>query len=385
MKLEIRQHLSENIICSWIIEKDEEPENNYNIISCVFFIKKDLYKDINIYINGLTHIINNFKNILPTYRLRIYYDSSVKEYLNKILNNNLNDIELYEYRIDIFSDGIYHKGVIGMFMRFLPLFNLEYHNVDKCIVFDIDNKIHNFYRELIKYLEDNDIKIAYRSRFCYINERITCTKNKYPLIASFIYQSIKLPFRIFSKFFEKLYMENNVKIIKLVNKSGIENIYEYGIDELFLNKYYIKYINKKNINFMLVLFNHIDIFSGFYKFIKYYCKKIKITKKIWEIIFNFLKIININLYINEELNNDLILEILDQKKKIIESKLFANFKYNSTSNLKKYILNQIEINNNKKIIFLLNCILNNFNINVNKFNLAEINNNNIKFIYLDIL
>ena len=168
-------------------------------------------------------------------------------------------------------------------------------------------RIHNFYRDLIKYLEDNNIKIAYRSRFCYINERITCTKNKYPLIASFIYQSIKLPFRIFSKFFEKLYIENDVKIIKLVNKSGIENIYEYGIDELFLNKYYIKYINKKNINFILVLFNHIDIFSGFYKFIKYYCKKMKVTRKIWEIIVNFLKIININLYINEELNNDLIL------------------------------------------------------------------------------
>jgi hypothetical protein len=376
MNIEIEQKLSKNINCLFKIQKELEPKTNYNIISCVFFIKKELYKDLNIYIDGLTHII---QNILPTFRLRIYYDSSVKEILNKILNNFIN-IELYEYRIQLLSDGIYHKGVIGTFMRFLPLFNLEYHKVDKCIVFDIDNKINNFYNDILKYFYDNEIKIAYRSRFCYLNKRVLCTKNKYPLIASFIYQSIQLPLKIFSKFFEKLYIENDVKIIKKINKCGIENIYEYGIDEFFLNKYYIKYLKKKNISFILVLYNHIDIISGLKKFLKYYCND-KLYLIIKPIIINFLKLIKIDI----DFDNTNILELLDQNKKLFESKLYNKFKYYNINDLKQYILFEINNNNNNKIKLLLDCILNNFNIDVNKINLAEIKNNTIKYIHLDIL
>jgi len=376
MNIKIEQKLSKNINCLFKIQKELEPKTNYNIISCVFFIKKELYKDLNIYIDGLTHII---QNILPTFRLRIYYDSSVKEILNKILNNFIN-IELYEYRIQLLSDGIYHKGVIGTFMRFLPLFNLEYHKVDKCIIFDIDNKINNFYNDILKYFYENEIKIAYRSRFCYLNKRVLCTKNKYPLIASFIYQSIQLPLKIFSKFFEKLYIENDVKIIKKINKCGIKNIYEYGIDEFFLNKYYIKYLKKKNISFILVLYNHIDIISGLKKFLKYYCND-KLYLIIKSIIINFLKLIKIDI----DFDNTNILELLDQNKKLFESKLYNKFKYYNINDLKQYILFEINNNNNNKIKLLLDCILNNFNIDVNKINLAEIKNDTIKYIHLDIL
>jgi hypothetical protein len=372
--IKIEQNLSKNIICSWEIIKQK---HNNNIISCSYFIKKDSYKDNDHYINGLINLINNFNNILPNYNLRIYYDDTVNDILKNILKDkDLINIELYKYNIEFLKEDIYHKGVIGMFMRFLPLFDIEYHKVNKCIVFDIDNKLHNFYSTIIDYFDKYDIKIAYRSRFCYLNRRVIVTKNKFPLIASFIYQSIQLPFKIFSNFFEKLYIDNNKKIIKLINKSELINIYEYGIDELFLNKYYIKYINKHKLKFIIVLFNHIDIYIGFYKYIKYYCKDII---KIWNILCNFFKIMEYDLnqiYNYNDLNKENILDFLDNNKQFLEIKIKKNLK---NILLKEYILKEINITNNKKLKLLLNCILNNLDIDINKINLRLIENNKIKY------
>lgn len=389
MNIEINQELSKNIIANFKIKKKIEPDNNYNIISCVFFKKKNMYKDFNIYINGLKQIIITFIKLFPSYRLRIYYDKSVLDILNNILNNNKNsNIELYQYYIKVLSeDDIYHKGTIGTFIRFLPLFDLEYHKVDKCIIFDIDNTLHNFYKQIINNLEINNIKFAYRCRFCYImNKRIIYSKIKFPIIASFIYQSFQMPYKIFSTFIEKLYIENNVKIIKFINKCDIYDIYEYGMDELFLNKYYLKYINKKNINYILILINHIDIFGGFKDMLLFYSKKRKTTLIIWNIIKIFFKIINIDLnqyyeenYNNDEINNELILEILKKNNKLIELNLK---KYISNPKLKKFILNEIKKKySSKKINIFLNCILNNLRINAKKINMVEIENNNIKKHY----
>jgi hypothetical protein len=380
--MNINQHLSKSIICSWNIKKNKEPNNNYNILSCVFFLKKESYKNINIYKNGIIDIINNFNKILPNFRLRIYYDESVLEILNNILNKkNLDNIELYKYNIDFFRDDIYHKGVIGTFIRFLPLFDLEYHKVDKCLVIDIDNKLYNLHRRIINYFDINNIKFAYKSRFCYSFNKRT-SKNKYPIIASLIYQSIQMPYKILSNFLEKIYIDNNSKIINYINKCNISNIYEYGIDEFFLNKYYIKHMNKLNI--ILILMNYVDIVLGFKQFISQ-SKKQKTIKNIWIIMINFFKIINIdlnNLYNNDELNKELILDMLKNNGKNLESSLLNTYKKNNSKifNLKKYILNELKnVNYNKRTIKLLNCIKNNLDININKINLALIKNNNIEY------
>ena len=65
----VKQNLSENIICLWKIKKEIKPINNYNIISCVFFIKKEsdcsnpskiptLLKDLKSIINKINKTIN---------------------------------------------------------------------------------------------------------------------------------------------------------------------------------------------------------------------------------------------------------------------------------------------------------------------------------------
>lgn len=186
----IKQNLSNNIICNWNIQKINDSTNNYNIISCCFFKRKNLFKDFNIYVNGLKYIIDNYKNIFPTFKLRIYYDNSVNNIINNLELSK--DIELYNYDIDIFKDDedkLYHKDTIGTIIRFLPLFDLDYHKVDKCIIIDIDTKYNNHFKRIIKYIIfNNTIHIAYRYISCYVCvDRIACTKNKYPITANFIF------------------------------------------------------------------------------------------------------------------------------------------------------------------------------------------------------
>jgi hypothetical protein len=382
--MKIKQKLSDNIICNWEIYKLHNIIEEYYILSCSFFKTNTLYKDINIYIDGLIYIINNYKYYFPNYRLRIYYDNSVNDIIQ---NLNIDDnIELYKYDIDIFKDNIYHKGTIGTFMRFLPLFNLEYHKVNVCIVIDIDNKFNSCFTKLIKYFNDNNIKIAYRYRPCYIcNKRILYTKNKFPIIASFIYQTIQLPYHILSNFLEKLYINNNIKIIKNINKSGIINIYEYGIDEYFLNKVYIKYLYKNNINILLILFNHIDIVSGFNKFFNYYCNTLDKTTYLWNICVNFFKIIKININKIYEINNENILHFFNSNLKMLENKLLLFLKNNNNHKyLKNFILYELNKTNNKKLKILFNCILINLNIHLDKINLLEVNNNILNNIFINL-
>ena len=409
INIEIKQNLSKNIICTWKIKKNIEPEINYKIISCVFFKKEDLYKDITNYINGLSDIIKNYKKNYPLFRLRIYYDNSVIEDLNTILiNNNDNHIELYHYHIDLLYNKTSHKGTIGTLIRFLPLFNLEYHTVNTCLILDIDDKIRPDHLELIDYYEKNALKLVYRSRPSYkLLERLIKIKNRYPVVACFIYSIIQLPYKIFSNFFENLYFKQDPKIINNIKKTTILNIYEYGVDEYFINQYYLNYINKKNIKYYLLYPKYkdsIDVLVSFGE-IFLYCLKKKydiLFKLNLKIVVNFLKIINIDFYHfynikiidniklidnkliidlfkRENINTNLI-EIFNYDSKI--TKLFnqkiINCNKNNLQKLKNYIYYNLKKNYHKRFNLQFEYILMSLNIRHNKNNLIEIVNNNIK-------
>ena len=98
---------------------------------------------------------------------------------------------------------------------------------------------------------------------------------------------------------------------------------------------------------------------------------------------NFYKIINIDLnklYNNNEINNKLIIEMLDINKKKLETKINRNLK---NPLIKEFIIKELD-NNKTKIKILLNCILNNLDINIAKINLRLIKNDNIKYYkYID--
>lgn len=397
MVIKIIEKLSDNIICNWKITNKQEIKENYNIISIVFFFKKDMYKDKLIYIDGLYNIINN---IIPNFILRIYHDNTVVDIINDLLKKCSSDhIELYQYDIPIFRDTdiFYHKGTIGTILRFLPLYDNKLHKVNKCIIIDIDDvneiKTDKNYNKLLKIYENNNVNFSYRSRYCYgILNRISCLLDtnlldtniiKYSIIASYIYQSFSAPYYLLSNFLEDLYINQNDKLKEqIIKKCKINNIYEYGIDEFYLNGIHLKYLYKNKMIIAPIIIHYNDIFQGlalyianlrddndillYTNFLIDLGDQIDITLDKQDIIYilNKYKNSNINdMKIKNELRHTNLFKSLNKIKLIKD--------YNK---LKQFIINKMKENIKLPYFYiLLECILNNFNINLNKIKIYILN------------
>lgn len=367
MLIKINQHLSKSIICSWKINKNPDPpKGKYNIVSCVFFRKYESYKDISMYVNGLTYIIKNFNKILPTFRLRIYHDFSSLEIIKNILKeaNIIEElIELYEYDIPFFKeekDKTYHMGTIGSFIRYLPLFDIDDHKVDKCLIHDIDNDFKDYTKNVIKFCDDNKITFSYRSRFCYNHLRITCanddTLSQFPLISSFVYQTISTPYNILGDFIENLYINNDIVLMQLIKDCKLINMYEYGIDEIFMNSIYLKYFYQNKIKIAPILFNHVNILKG----ITNYFDHIETNTDLeiyWKFVCDFFKLIDINLN-NKLQDKNILMKILEDDKVKLKKKINMIFYNKSLINkVRMFIENKNDIKL-YKFNLLLKCILN---------------------------
>jgi len=300
-----QENLSDNIICNWSILKNNKIKKNNIISVCFFFIKGNTKNDK--YINGIKHIIENFI-LFKTFILRIYFDESVKEILYNILESvNIIDtkifkkIELFQYDIPFMKeDDYYHKPYIGTLLRFLPLFDNLIHKANKCLVLDIDNIIRPVYKKIIDTCDKKKIKVCYRSSYGYsLRDRVLCLSDKiiidYPIIASFIYKyDIDIPYNLLSNFFEKIFFENNMN---LLDKCGIEK-YNYGIDEIFINKIFFNYIYNNNILLSPIIFNHFRIHSFLYGYV-FLINTIKELNDYTYFLNIFFKLLKLNIKLNK--------------------------------------------------------------------------------------
>ena len=291
-------------------------------------------------------------------------------------------IELYEYDIPFFKeekDKTYHMGTIGSFIRYLPLFNIEHHKVNRCLIHDIDNYFQTVTKDILKFCDDNKITFSYRSRFCYNSVRITCTNDdtlsQFPIISSFVYQTISTPYNIFSDFIEDLYINNDMILMKLMKDCKIINMYEYGIDEIFINSIYVKYFYQNKIKIATILFNHVSILNGILNYFDY-IETDKDIVKYWEFICGFFKIINIIL--DNKLNDMTIMkETLKDEKLDLKTKINNIFKNkNQIDKLKQYIKEIYNKYDLYKFKLLLTCILNHLlYIDTNMINILLLSTN----------
>ncbi len=394
MIIKINQNLSKSIICNWVINKTEPPAI-YKIVSVVYFSMEKNYKSHDIYFKGIKNLIKDIPKVLPNFRLRIYYDDTTEEQVKQISLNKPN-IELFKYSIPKLKNNGYHYGVVGTLMRFLPLYDNTIHKVDCCLVVDIDNKFYYSYKPLFNYLIDNNIKFAFKSRPCYtIVKRIRCTNTKsYGVFGGFIYQSISLPYSIFSMFLENTYINN--KLVNYIKNCGLEDKYSYGIDEIFMNDNHLNYFYQKNIQIAAILFNHQDIMKGlvhyFYNITTlsqlhiYLDFLIKICK-ILRLSYNFdsikakLNDSNINL---ADIKEDIIKEIRDDYNKWEHNRklVFRFIDKHNYSEIIKLLLYILKIKELVSIKYLVNCIFMNLKLDINKINMVLLdtkfeNNNKI--------
>ncbi len=294
----IQENLSKHLICNWTIYKSTVPINiPYNILSVSYFQPSQPSKSHSSkkYFQGLQKLFHDMRSILPHDRLRIYHDASVKnqlyDYLQSLSPIDQTYLEFFQYDIPYLHESNsqeHHKGTTGTLWRFLPLMDYELHTCHRKIILDIDSVTNHELLKLSKtYDKKGDVYFMYRSHpYYYQFPRITCfNSNKsffYYVVAHFIYQTNTLSKDIFYSFLDKYIYQihsNNLQFIlqscypKNAPNTKNRNIYDqyqYGVDEIFMNGFYVKHQfdrNEEENKKLMVLY----ILSSFqYKKIIYY-------------------------------------------------------------------------------------------------------------------
>lgn len=297
MKKEIIKEQFDGIEFEITIYRGEHYKYNKNIISVCAFRLITNYKPNEVYLNGILDIISMIDKI--NWNLRIYYDESILHANNeeteieiakwkKLLNIALktNKCELYKYEFkDFKKDDIYHLGVFGMMVRFMPMFNFSFEKKDTIIyISDIDYCLYKNYGNIIDEFMNSEYKMLYRSRLCYCNTYYNVIQNEMhcPIASLFILKE-KLDYKIFINFLlqikngtgfyksyidkykqeNKQFLEKKIKRIpnfeniaafkQLKNKINLIDEIGYGVDEVFLTNFIVKKLLKEKIKYMLIL------------------------------------------------------------------------------------------------------------------------------------
>jgi len=250
-------------ICN--IKKYYEPNSAKKIISCSIFTMKSSYRGFDKYIDGLDSMISYFKQKLPDFKIRLYFDSKLHDtfIIDKYMNEEY--LQLAEYKCNKFIKNDYHIGTFGTLVRFIPLYKASDEQLDIVIVSDVDiKKSLNFYYNYFKLFinSDNDMTFINMVNYKYYYPPLFVNKNidnvalatvgirnpSYDIsqLTSFMDEVIEE--KKYKNVTDKLY---NIKKghIRFKNNIDIARPFIYGIDEYFINRIFLDnyFINNKKI------------------------------------------------------------------------------------------------------------------------------------------
>ena len=315
-----------------IIKYYNEPENNYNIMSVAYFYMKKPYKsDIDIYYNGLMRLVENIKLLENNWYLRIYFSlietedtengKKFVEFIELLKKNK--KVQMVEY----FFDDSRFDNIIGMMVRFYPLFNFKDNsNIDIVIISDIDIKYEGEIFKVYKYLKRiclENVKVFFQNLLTYFtkkwyNKAQYLFKTKYQMMGgSIVFNNYKCSKKIFINFLNSIIIgkKNNYYEIFLLSKNDttVDNNYfiPYGMDELFL-RFVLKKIIKDKIKFStvsVVSTKNRQTYCIFDLF-RYYCHYNECSKNIYDKLFEGIEnrdkfIEDIKNMVKKDYNSDL--------------------------------------------------------------------------------
>lgn len=278
-------HKSDDInkICSieCTLNQNIELKENAIILSGSLFKLNDMYRDISVYVNGFEEFVKYIGNLINSTGLDIciflYYDQSIEndEKFQKI-KRKLNDItylKLFKYTCPTFVKNDLHYGVFGTFIRFLPLFEKKYLKNLKFIT-EMDyspSELVYFFKYMLPKVYNSNNNCVIFQNIGYSQKYANQYKNNFidgTCMANIFIRNIYLPISILINFLEKVrdkdsIVKNNIETMlkKLsereknngliknefkVNKyKNFGNLFIYGVDELFINRYLLNYIIHK--------------------------------------------------------------------------------------------------------------------------------------------
>ncbi len=262
-----------NDICKFKPLFEFNPEKKQNIYCTTFFKMNKHYKDFNKYINGLKLWINYINNSKNDYQFRLFIDQNILDD-NEVMTliNSCKKMQPVLYECHDYMAGKFHIDLFGTLLRFFPLFNFENNDAKKVFIVDMDWGSHD--KEVYPRM-DYVIEFAKKYKYPILSHYLPIIEQFYNLNDKITINSIRAAFLLFPN--EKY--DKNLIINFIKDASNIDDIgpygkrlttFGFGVDELFLNKYFINKINLKNAGLMSFYFPSMIIwdFLEQYKSIK---------------------------------------------------------------------------------------------------------------------
>jgi hypothetical protein len=247
------------INCTFNIKKklsDPEKYKDSLFLNISFFIHEKYAnlskssKKFNSYLNGLNKNIISYGNKID-FVIRLYIDKSILNSNDTYLKNTIKKIEELnnsEIIICTFKDFFKNDKHMGFFFtltRILALFDFKNHNKYN-MVLDAD---YTYPKEYVfkvhKLLKHNDYILHIIDCFISIERLANIDNSSDVRILANMLSSVHLDKKIFIDFLKNLRDKKNIEDWVTYTK---DEIYNYGIDEYFINKYLLKHILKYKRN-----------------------------------------------------------------------------------------------------------------------------------------
>ena len=239
------------------------------ILSCSIFPMKTSYRDFNKYVDGLNLTITGFqKEFEGKLKLRVYFDSKIKDkILNKELLNN-NFVELVEYHCPDFIKDDFHIGTFGTLIRLMPFFDSSYKFIGITDI-DLSEQEIKFFSEYYKLSMNSKSDFSFINLMGYhlrYNRDFLVGKIGNVALAQVCIKNPYLDSNLMINFFNEV-MQEKSKFKNILNalyekrkhkEQGIslDSSYPmlYGIDEYFINKVLLdKYLaDNKNVDCLVL-------------------------------------------------------------------------------------------------------------------------------------
>lgn len=237
----------ENPICD--IQVLHSPNRKYaSTVNLVFFRAYPLYKNFQIYVDGLKKW-KEYKKYYPDCQLQIFIDQSIVEDESILAIINSLDARVFVVKCPEFlKEGKYHIGIFPTFWRFFPGFDIFKHPFKIAHSQELepdDTDIIWFKRmDLVSKLKYPKLGFVHFNNKVFqfglnTNEKIENIMSYPQVFGGRVTFCNQAPFEIMVNFFEKVNRGDKIlKIYKNVKNKVEHEKYSFGIDETFLNTDY---------------------------------------------------------------------------------------------------------------------------------------------------
>lgn len=254
-------------ICTFENIFNQLPNKKINVISTCLFKLKISYKNFNAYL----YRAKNVKLLAQKLKfyLLVFIDDSIynnKDIYKKLIRNIGGKYTIFlKYDCNAFKDdeGL-HRGTFGTLIRFFPMFDFPGNNFGTVLVIDIDYvkpklyKDDNYYCTMYDLLKENNLDFIGRSHANlmlddkwinikppYMNE------DKVSIIANCLFSTKKFDHNLIIDYLNTL-LNKKSKLHKLVKEhttKNLDTVFNYGVDEYFLNHILYPYFKENKIKF----------------------------------------------------------------------------------------------------------------------------------------